>query len=76
MTKGRTTWVPRELAARVSRAAAAEGVSEEVWVRRALERALAEQPNLAPLERLGSLCAPTGDIEDMLAEIAAGRRPR
>jgi hypothetical protein len=49
-------------------------MSTGAWVREAMERALvddraADDP-VARLERLG---APTGDIDQMLAEIDAGR---
>jgi hypothetical protein len=43
-------------------------------VRAAIERHLAdERPETDPLERLKILGAPTGDIEQMLSEIEAGR---
>ena len=44
------------------------------WVRRAIERALTEdRPPDDPLDRLARLGAPTADIDQMLAEIEAGR---
>jgi hypothetical protein len=44
------------------------------WVREAIERALAEGPAGGdPLDKLSRLGAPTGDIDQMLAEIEAGR---
>ena len=52
------------LAARLRQAAERQRVSQGEWVRRALERALAE---------LASLDAPTADLEQMLEEIEAGR---
>jgi len=66
--------VPPGLEARVRKAAQRQGVSKGEWVRRALEEALtrtARAPD--PLARLSSLGAPTADIDEMLAEIEAGR---
>jgi hypothetical protein len=62
------------LDARLRKAAQRKGVSKGEWVRQALEAALAggrRQPD--PLGRLSSLGAPTADIDEMLAEIEAGR---
>ena len=61
--------VPDGLDARIRKAAQRRGVSKGEWVRRAIERSLAEdRPAADPLERLSSLGAPTADIEQMLAE--------
>jgi hypothetical protein len=62
------------LDARIRKAAQRARISKGEWVRRAIERAL-RGPSAAvdPLERLGRLGAPTADIDDMLAEIDAGR---
>jgi hypothetical protein len=68
--------IPPGLDSRIRKAAARSKVSKGAWVRRAIERAL-ETPDQAagdPLARLASLNAPTADIEQMLAEIEAGRR--
>ena len=66
--------VPASLDARVERAAGRERLSKGEWVRRALERALdAEQVAADPLGALATLAGPTGDVEQMLAEIEAGR---
>jgi hypothetical protein len=66
--------IPEALDARIGKAAQRQRVSKGEWVRQAIERALAEGPREAdPLERLAALGAPTGDIEQMLAEIEAGR---
>jgi hypothetical protein len=66
--------VPEALDARISKAAQRQRVSKGEWVRRALERALSEGPRAAdPLEKLAALGAPTADIDQMLAEIEAGR---
>lgn len=49
-------------------------MSKGEWVRLAVERALAEnRPSADALDQLARLGAPTGDIEDMLAEIDSGR---
>lgn len=66
--------IPERLDARVTKAAQRSRVSKGEWVRRALERALAEpQLGVDPVEQLAALGAPTGDIEQLLAEIEAGR---
>ena len=66
--------VPEGLDARMRKAAQRRRLSKGEWVRQAIERALAEGPQSEdPLERLGRLGAPTGDVEQMLAEIEAGR---
>jgi hypothetical protein len=62
------------LDARIQKAALRSRMSKGEWVRLAVERALVD--NRAPadaLDRLARLGAPTGDIEEMLAEIDAGR---
>ena len=61
-----------ELDARLRKAAQRKGVSKGEWVRTAVERALAKG-EADPLGRLATLEAPTGDIDDMLSEIEAGR---
>ena len=67
--------IPEGLDARVTKAAQRRRLSKGEWVRRAIERALVEGPReVDALERLESLGAPTGDVEQMLAEIEAGRR--
>jgi len=67
--------IPEGLDARVRKAAQRRRLSKGAWVRRAIERALAEdRPGADPLEKLAGLGAPTADIEQMLAEIEAGRR--
>jgi len=66
--------IPPALDARIRKAAQRRGVSKGQWVRQAIERALVEpEPAGDPLQRLGSLGAPTADIDRMLAEIEAGR---
>jgi len=67
--------IPQSLQRRVQKAAQRRRQSTGAWVRDALERHLTEeQPERDPLERLKSLGAPTGDIEEMLSDIEAGRR--
>ena len=68
--------VPEGLDARIAKAAQRSRVSKGEWVRRALESALDDHQPQTPdaLTRLAALGAPTGDIEQMLAEIEAGRR--
>lgn len=67
--------VPEGLDARIAKAAQRSRVSKGEWVRRVLETALndnAQAPDA--VARLASLGAPTADIDQMLAEIEAGRR--
>jgi len=66
--------VPPALEARIRKAAQRSRMSKGEWVRRAAERALDNPAAPAdPLARLASLGAPTSDIDQMLAEIEAGR---
>lgn len=66
--------IPEELAARLRKAAERRRISGGEWVRRAIERGLAEEQSASdPVAALGSLDAPTADIEDMLGEIESGR---
>jgi len=66
--------VPEALERRVRKAAQRRRVPVGAWVRDAIERALAEGTATAdPLDKLSRLGAPTGDIDQMLAEIEAGR---
>jgi len=66
--------VPPGLDRRLRKAAERARVSKGEWVRRAIERALAD-PHAAPdpVARLAGLGGPTGDIDQVLAEIEAGR---
>jgi hypothetical protein len=67
--------IPESLDARIAKAAQRGRVSKGAWVRRALEGALADHAQGPDaLSRLSSLGAPTADIDQMLAEIEAGRR--
>lgn len=66
--------IPERLHARVRKAAQRNRISKGEWVRRSIERALMEEGAAPdPLARLCSLGAPTGDIDQILAEIEAGR---
>ena len=67
--------VPEGLDARIRKASQRSRLSKGAWIRRVIERALAsgDEPKGDPLERLGALGAPTGDISQMLAEIETGR---
>ena len=66
--------VPEALERHIRAAAQRSRLSTSAYVRRAIERALAEERSTGdPLERLSGLGAPTGDIEQVLAEIETGR---
>lgn len=66
--------IPEALDRRIRKAAQRRRLSTGAWVREALERALVEPAAPAdPLDRLAALGAPTADIDQMLAEIEAGR---
>jgi hypothetical protein len=59
---------------RLRKAAQRSRMTTGAWVRQAIERELREErPAADPLERLRQLGAPTADIDQMLAEIEAGR---
>lgn len=66
--------IPETLDRQIRKAALRRRLSTGAWVREALERALAEPSKGGdPLAQLAELGAPTADIEQMLAEIEAGR---
>lgn len=71
--------IPEELDARLRKAAQRNRVSKGEWVRQAIEAALrgpvgsSAEPR-DPLARLASLEGPTGEIDQVLSEIEAGRR--
>lgn len=67
--------IPESLEARIRKAAQRGRMSVGEWVRRAAEQALRQDPNAVTdaLDRLSRLRAPTSDIDQMLAEIEAGR---
>lgn len=65
--------IQQRLASRLEKAAQRARVTRSEWVRRAIERALAEEQRTSdPLGALASLEAPTANIEDMLTPTAAG----
>jgi hypothetical protein len=69
--------IPKELDAQLSKAAQRNSMSKGEWVRRALEESLRRgrkgRPSSDPVARLAKLNAPTADIDQILAEIEAGR---
>jgi predicted transcriptional regulator len=66
--------VPDELERRITKSAQRNRLSKSAYVRRAIERALAEERSVGDaLDLLARLEGPTADIEQMLAEIEAGR---
>ena len=66
--------IPGGLDTRIRKAAQRSRLTKGEWVRRAIERALSEGTGADDaLDRLSRLGAPTGDIDQMLAEIEAGR---
>ena len=66
--------IPLRLAAQIGKAARRHRVTNSEWIRRAIESALILDRNRTDaLDRLSRLAAPTGDVDQMLAEIAAGR---
>jgi hypothetical protein len=66
--------IPAGLERRVRKAAQRSRLSTGAWVRQAIERRLTEDtPAVDPLDRLRGLGGPTGDIDQMLSEIEAGR---
>ena len=68
--------IPEDLDARIRKAAQRNRVSKGEWVRRALEASLRPEGSggANPLHRLSSLNAPTGDIDQVIADIESGRR--
>ena len=68
--------IPPELDAQIQKAAQRSRVSKGEWVRRAIQvslRAGGQTDRQDSLTRLGSLNAPTADIDRMLEEIEQGR---
>ena len=66
--------ISTELDSRISTAAERGHISKHEWVLRALEQSLRrERQTRDPVARLAKLNAPTADIDQMLAEIGAGR---
>ena len=67
--------VPPGLDARIRKAAQRRRISKGEWVRRAIEAALSsgDEQGDDPVARLAGLAAPTAEIDQVLAEIEAGR---
>ena len=69
--------IPAELDAQLEKAAQRSRVSKGEWVRRALQESLKHasknRSSIDPLARMASLNGPVANIEQMLAEIEAGR---
>jgi hypothetical protein len=66
--------IPEALDGRIQKAAARSRQSKGAWVRRAIERALAAGPEVPDaLDRLSRLGGPTGNMDQILNEIEAGR---
>ena len=65
--------IPEPLEKRIRKAAQRKRLSTGAWVRQALEAALKDDRTADPLDRLAALGGPTGDIDQILAEIEAGR---
>ncbi len=66
--------IPERLEARVRKASQRCRISKGEWVRRAIEHALEDDRAIPdPLAQLSGLGAPTANIDQMLAEIEAGR---
>lgn len=69
--------IPDDLDAQLLKAAQRGRISKGEWVRRALRDSLHRSANAQtatdPLARLESLQGPTGDIDQILSEIEAGR---
>ncbi len=66
-----------ELDAQIDQAAHRSRVSKGEWIRRALKASLRREGSgseISPVERLAALGGPEGDIDQMIAEIAEGRR--
>lgn len=73
MSKRLQVLVSPTLDRRIRKAAARRSMSAGAWVRDVLEAALRDDRPADALDRLAALGAPTGDLDDMLAEIDAGR---
>ena len=76
MSIGLPVLVPETLDARLRKAARRGRVSVAEFARRTIETALAEDRAVTdPVAQRASLGGPTGDIDQMLADCEAGRRP-
>jgi hypothetical protein len=72
--------IPAELDAQIGAAAERGHISKREWVRRALQESLQRSgkagPKSNPVARLAKPHAPTGDIDQMLADVETGRSRR
>jgi hypothetical protein len=71
--------ISESLDASIRKAAQRSRISKGEWVRRAIEAALNQPSGMGPertdpVAQLAALDAPTADIDQVLAEIEAGRR--
>lgn len=69
--------IPPELDTQIDKAAQRSRVSKGEWVRRALKASLrrgGSGSKTNPVERMAALGGPAADIDQILAEIDAGRR--
>lgn len=64
--------LPPELEAEIETLAKLAHLSKDEWVRESLTKSVRDQ-RLSAVERMSRLNAPTCDIDQMLAEIEAGR---
>lgn len=65
--------ISAELDSQITVAAERSDMSKQEWVRRALKASLHREGRIQdPVARLAKLNTPTADIDQMLAEIAAG----
>ncbi len=65
--------IPESMDARIEKAAQRVRVSKGEWVRQAIEKSLNTGPGRNPVEELAKISAPTGNIDQLLSEIEAGR---
>jgi len=71
--------IPLGLDAQIGKAAQRSRVSKGEWVRRALKESLRQAGKAShanPVARMASLKSPAASVDQMLAEIEAGRRHR
>jgi hypothetical protein len=78
MSKRLQVLLPEAQFDEIRRLAGVEGVTVAAWVRRVLDEACRERPyetveaKLSAVREGAALAYPTGDIDQMLAEIASG----
>ncbi len=69
--------IPPDLDAQIDKAAQRSRVSKGEWVRRALKESLRQRgkgSHANPVAKMASLSGPSAGIDQILAEIEAGRR--